>query len=170
MPFGDSPACSHLRSGQQEKRLTLARDRLGTSLVFRRGPGVFLFASELKPFFLHPALSARFPSKRSLRIFATAMCLLPFPFEGVHKLEPGGCCMWMQSTPVASNTGTRLPWRVLRSHRRQGRRRIRRCIRKPALTVVGEHLVADVPWVRFYRVGSLIARGCAGTASFTATG
>lgn len=76
---------------RRKKRLVLARDRLGKKpLYWARFGGTFLFASEPKAMFPHPAVGRRLSRESVLEFFS--FLTVPSPatiYERIFKLEPG---------------------------------------------------------------------------------
>ena len=139
----------------QEKRLTLARDRLGIKpLYFGVASGVFLFASELKPFFLHPAFVGRISEQALAAYFR--YCYVPAPFsifENVHKLEPG----WLLHVDAEQRLSREQYWNAfaLASAPPPSRslEEFADAFERIASAVVAEHLIADVPLGAFLSGG-----------------
>jgi asparagine synthase (glutamine-hydrolysing) len=138
------------------KRLTLSRDRLGIKpLYFGTSNGVFLFASELKPFFLHPAFVGRISEQALAAYFR--YCYVPAPFsifESVHKLEPG----WLVHVDTDGHLVREQYWNpfALASappSAAVGVGDVADAFERIATTVIGEHLVADVPLGAFLSGG-----------------
>ena len=139
----------------QEKRLTLARDRLGIKpLYFGVARGVFLFASELKPFFLHPAFVGRISEQALAAYFR--YCYVPAPFsifEDVHKLEPG----WLLHVDAEQRLSREQYWSAFAltsappPSRSPGE--FADAFERLASTVVADHLIADVPLGAFLSGG-----------------
>jgi asparagine synthase (glutamine-hydrolysing) len=75
------------------KRLFLARDRLGIRpLYYTRVGDLFLFASEIKAIFEHPAMSRRLDLRALDEVFTFWCSIAPRTvFEGVEELPPGHC-------------------------------------------------------------------------------
>lgn len=76
---------------RQERQLLLARDRLGVKpLYFSLVPGGIVFASELQPLLLHPAVSREVDPKALQEQIACRYVLAPRTLlKGVQKLPPG---------------------------------------------------------------------------------
>jgi len=75
----------------RRRRLLLSRDRLGVCpLYYTRAAGHFLFASEVKALFRHPAVERRLDPFGLAQIFTFWAALPPRTvFEGVDELPPG---------------------------------------------------------------------------------
>jgi asparagine synthase (glutamine-hydrolysing) len=81
---------------ESEKRLVLARDRMGIKPLYihRRGQDI-IFGSELKALFAHPAVERQM--NRDALDYYLALNYVPFPHtlvNGIEKLEPGGWLEW----------------------------------------------------------------------------
>jgi len=76
---------------REERRLLLARDRLGVKpLYFATVPGGLVFASEIPPLLLHPAVSRDIDPKALREQVACRYVLAPRTLlKGVQKLPPG---------------------------------------------------------------------------------
>jgi asparagine synthase (glutamine-hydrolysing) len=138
----------------QERRLTLARDRLGIKpLYFGLASGVFLF-SELKPFFLHPAFVGRISEQALAAYFR--YCYVPAPFsifENVHKLEPG----WLLHVDAEQRLSREQYWNAFALASAPSPSRslaeFADAFERIASAVVAEHLIADVPLGAFLSGG-----------------
>ncbi|MBZ5569956.1 MAG: asparagine synthase (glutamine-hydrolyzing) [Acidobacteriia bacterium] len=95
----EGPDCVRKLNGQwafaiwdcKTRRLFLSRDRLGVRPVFyTQRNGAFLFASEVKALFAHPAVERRLDSTALSQVFTYWFTLPPRTiFEGVRELPPG---------------------------------------------------------------------------------
>lgn len=76
---------------QRRRRLFLSRDRFGTRpLFYTQAGGAFLFASEVKSLFAHPAVKRELDLDGLDEIFTYWTTLAPrTAFKGVHELPPG---------------------------------------------------------------------------------
>jgi asparagine synthase (glutamine-hydrolysing) len=93
------PDCVRRMNGQwafaiwdnQRKELFLSRDRMGIRpLFYTFAEGAFVFASEVKSIFVHPAVPRELDPKALDQVF-TFWCTLPENsiFKGVKQLPPG---------------------------------------------------------------------------------
>jgi asparagine synthase (glutamine-hydrolysing) len=78
---------------RQQRRLTLARDRLGEKpLYYGWQDGVLLFGSELKALRAHPAFRASIDRDALAMLLRHAYVPTPHSiYRGIHKLPPGTC-------------------------------------------------------------------------------
>ena len=95
--------------GQEANRqLFLARDRMGIKpLYYCRQGDDFVFASEIKAFFLHPQIHAR-PSQEGLWHYLTYRSV-PSPatmFEDIVKVRPGHCVTFSEKELRTGAIGT----------------------------------------------------------------
>jgi asparagine synthase (glutamine-hydrolysing) len=128
---------------KSEKRLVLARDRMGIKPLYftRRGDDLF-FGSELKAILIHPEIERRL-SLDGLDCYLS-LNYVPCPWtlvEGIEKLPPGQWLEWRDGK-VFSDSYWRLPFGVrsdwtLESAKEELDGLLRQSVR--------EHLVSDVP-------------------------
>ena len=125
-----------------EKRLVLARDRMGIKPLYiaRRGEDL-LFGSELKTIFIHPELERRL-STRSARLLPR-LNYVPSPLtmvEGIEQLPPGEYLEWREGK-VRTEAYWKLPragaTRTLQEAEGRARWLLQQSVR--------EHLLSDVP-------------------------
>ncbi|MEH2512265.1 asparagine synthase (glutamine-hydrolyzing) [Nitrobacteraceae bacterium AZCC 1564] len=76
---------------RKERRLTLARDRIGEKPLYYGWIGSsFVFASELKALRLHPAWSERIDRSSLALMMRHGYVPAPYTiFQGIHKIKPG---------------------------------------------------------------------------------
>ncbi|HLC40440.1 MAG TPA: asparagine synthase (glutamine-hydrolyzing), partial [Methylomirabilota bacterium] len=155
------------------QRLLLARDRIGIKpLYYRIADGRLAFASELKALLLDPACP-REVSLRALELYL-AFLYIPSPltiFSGIQKLEPGHYLVF------ENGRATLRPYWELPGNERQltDRQEILSELEGLLGSVVGQHLVSDVPLGVFLSSGldssTLVAlmhqTGARGTKTFT---
>jgi asparagine synthase (glutamine-hydrolysing) len=127
---------------EAEKRLVLARDRLGIKPLYyyRRGQDIW-FGSELKAILEDPDV----PRALDMDALEHYLCLnyVPSPFtlvKGIEKLPPGHFLEWRNGAVTIE------PWWKLEFHPRawsfgDAKQELDRLLRE----AVGEHLVSDVP-------------------------
>ncbi|MBV8051163.1 MAG: asparagine synthase (glutamine-hydrolyzing), partial [Acidobacteriaceae bacterium] len=126
-----------------ERRLVLARDRMGIKPLFfaRRGEDVF-FGSELKTIFVHPEIDRKL-SIEGLDCYLS-MNYVPCPWtlvEGVEKLPPGQWLEW-QDGRVSTNAYWTLPVPALRDCALEtAKEELDHLLRQS----IREHLISDVP-------------------------
>jgi len=128
---------------KSQKRLVLARDRMGIKPLYfmRRGEELF-FGSELKAILIHPEIERRL-SLPGLDCYLS-LNYVPCPWtlvEGIEKLPPGNWLEWHDGK-VSTDAYWRLPFGTiqnwtLESAREELDRLLRASIR--------EHLISDVP-------------------------
>ena len=128
---------------KSQKRLVLARDRMGIKPLYfmRRGEDLF-FGSELKAILIHPEIERRL-SLPGLDCYLS-LNYVPCPWtlvEGIEKLPPGNWLEWHDGK-VSTDAYWRLPFGTiqnwtLESAREELDRLLRASIR--------EHLISDVP-------------------------
>jgi asparagine synthase (glutamine-hydrolysing) len=127
---------------ESEKRLLLARDRLGIKPLYiaYRGQDI-LFGSELKAIFVHPEV----PRNLSLDGLDCYLSLnyVPCPWtlvEGIEKLAPGHWLEWRKGT-VRTECYWRLPFGSTRQSLHEAKERLDDLLRES----IREHLISDVP-------------------------
>ncbi|MGH9688852.1 MAG: asparagine synthase (glutamine-hydrolyzing), partial [Candidatus Acidiferrales bacterium] len=126
-----------------EKRLVLARDRMGIKPLYTAGLGRdLLFGSELKAIFVHPEFDRRL-SLNGLDCYLS-LNYVPCPWtlaEGVEKLPPGHWLEWRDGQ-VHSEAYWQLPFGVS-SHRSV--ESVKEELDHLLQQSVREHLLSDVP-------------------------
>jgi len=128
---------------EPEKRLVLARDRIGIKpLYYARRADDLYFGSEMKAIFVHPEIG-RSLSPEGLDGYLS-LNYVPGPFtlaEGILKLLPGHWLEWRDGS-TRSECYWRLPFgQKRRCDPREAQAELDRLLRQS----VAEHLVADVP-------------------------
>lgn len=128
---------------KQEKRIVLARDRMGIKpLYIARQDEELFFASELKALFVHPELDRRL-SLEGLDCYL-ALNYIPSPWtlvEGIEKLAPGGWLEWRDGQ-VSTGSYWTLPFGVSQAYTLQSAKEELDRLMENA---VREHLISDVP-------------------------
>ncbi len=128
---------------ESEKRLLLARDRIGIKplYIWRKGDDI-VFGSELKTIFAHPDFPRRL--NREALNYYLALNYTPQPFtlvEGIEKLEPGGYLEWRDGVTRVSNywrlVFTPQPKRELGDAKEELDALLKASVR--------EHMISDVP-------------------------
>jgi asparagine synthase (glutamine-hydrolysing) len=126
-----------------EKRLVLARDRMGIKPVYTARLGRdLLFGSELKAIFVHPEFDRRL-SLSGLDCYLS-LNYVPCPWtlaEGVEKLPPGHWLEWRDGN-VRSEAYWRLPFGVLAQGSLES---VKEELDHLLQQSVREHLLSDVP-------------------------
>jgi len=128
---------------ESEKRLLLARDRMGIKPLYlwRHGEDI-VFGSELKTIFAHPDFPRRL--NREALNYYLALNYTPQPFtlvEGIEKLEPGGYLEWRDGVTRVSNY-----WRLVFAP--QPKRELGEAkeeLDSLLKASVSEHMLSDVP-------------------------
>jgi asparagine synthase (glutamine-hydrolysing) len=128
---------------ESERRLVLARDRMGIKPLYiaRRGEELF-FGSELKAIFVHPEIERRI-SLQGLDCYLS-LNYVPCPWtlvEGVEKLPPG---MWLEwrDGKVTSEAYWKLPFAAPSPWTMgEAKEELDRLLRQS----VREHMLSDVP-------------------------
>jgi asparagine synthase (glutamine-hydrolysing) len=96
---------------REERRLALARDRLGEKPLYYGWQGTtFVFASELKAIKRHPQFLAKINTK-TIPAFLR-LGYIPGPesiWEGIYKLEPG-CVAWIRPVPACGSARIESYW------------------------------------------------------------
>ncbi|MBM3811373.1 MAG: asparagine synthase (glutamine-hydrolyzing) [Acidimicrobiia bacterium] len=128
---------------ESEKRLVLARDRMGIKPLYihRRGADIW-FGSELKALFAHPGMERRLNAEAVN--YYLALNYVPFPFtlvEGIEKLEPGGWLEWRDGEVRTGNY-----WRLYFEPRKNVKLEAAAEELDGLLdAAVREHMISDVP-------------------------
>ncbi|MBK5291225.1 MAG: asparagine synthase (glutamine-hydrolyzing) [Acidobacteriia bacterium] len=128
---------------QSEKRLVLARDRMGIKPLYisRLGQDL-IFGSELKALFAHPGVE-RVLNTTALNYYL-ALNYVPFPYtlvEGIEKLEPGG---WLEWRDGEIKTGAH--WRLYFDPKPEtALEAAKEELDGLMKTAVKDHMVSDVP-------------------------
>jgi asparagine synthase (glutamine-hydrolysing) len=144
-----------------ERRLTLARDRLGEKPLFYGWVNrVFVFGSELKALRAYPGFSN--PISRDALALYLQHCTVPAPYSIYHdifKLEPG-CLLSLDTTGVAGKTvKAEAYWRVTDAVRQglaapiQGEAEALAALEATLREAVALQAVADVPLGAFLSGG-----------------
>src|SRR5580698_3656515 len=128
---------------ESDRRLVLARDRMGIKPLYfaRRGADLF-FGSELKAILIHPEIERRL-SLEGLDCYLS-LNYVPCPWtlvEGIEKLPPGKWLQW-QDGNVSSDSYWRLPFGAVRDWTLDSAREELDALLRQS---VREHLVSDVP-------------------------
>lgn len=151
----------------REKRLFLARDRLGIKPLFYSRQGGFAFASTLAPFFELPWIGKALDYEALRDYLAFQTCLAPHSFlSGVRQLCPGQCLTYDLAT---GEVKTRTWWALPKAEPgAYGQEDLLDAADRALGESVRRQLVADVPLGAFLSGGidsSLIVRYMAEAAS-----
>ena len=128
---------------KSQKRLVLARDRMGIKPLYfmRRGEELF-FGSELKAILIHPEIERRL-SLPGLDCYLS-LNYVPCPWtlvEGIEKLPPGNWLEWHDGK-VSTDAYWRLPFGTIQNWTvESAREELDRLLRAS----IREHLISDVP-------------------------
>ena len=128
---------------EADRRLVLARDRMGIKPLFfaRRGEDLF-FGSELKAIFVHPEIERRL-SLEGLDCYLS-LNYVPSPWtlvDGIEKLPPGQWLEWRDGR-VSSNSYWTLPVPTPRDRSLgEAKEELDSLLRQS----IREHLISDVP-------------------------
>jgi asparagine synthase (glutamine-hydrolysing) len=146
---------------EQEKRLFLARDRMGVKPLFykRHGNGL-IFASEIKTILCYPGVEAELDEQGAAEILLLGPGRSPGcgVFRGIEELEPG-CCSWYQNGKLHP----RRYWRLLDREHRENFEETAERVRFLVLDSIRRQTVSDVPIGTFLSGGldsSLISAIC----------
>jgi len=128
---------------KSERRLVLARDRMGIKPLYiaRRGEDLF-FGSELKAIFVHPEIERRL-SFEGLDCYLS-LNYVPCPWtlvEGIEKLPPGTWLEW-QDGKASSGAYWKLPFTRPEHYSLESAKRE---LDKLLTDSVREHMISDVP-------------------------
>lgn len=128
---------------QRERRLVLARDRVGIKplYVYQRGQDLY-FGSELKALFAHPEIPRRLD--RTALSYYLSLNWVPGPFtliEGVAKVRPGHILEWREGRISTEPFWTSRPWASKTRGFEQSKEELDALLRD----AVKEHLLSDVP-------------------------
>jgi asparagine synthase (glutamine-hydrolysing) len=128
---------------KSQKRIVLARDRMGIKPLYitRQGEDLF-FGSELKAIFIHPEIDRRL-SLAGLDCYL-ALNYVPCPWtlvEGIEKLPPGEWLEWNNGR-VTSGSYWRLPFGVSPNRSFESAKEELDSLLEQS---VREHLISDVP-------------------------
>jgi asparagine synthase (glutamine-hydrolysing) len=128
---------------KSEKRIVLARDRMGIKPLYiaRVGEDLF-FGSELKALFVHPEMERRL-SLQGLDCYL-ALNYIPCPWtlvEGIEKLPPGEWLEWSDGE-VSTGSYWKIPFGVSQNLTLESAKEELDALLQDA---VREHLISDVP-------------------------
>lgn len=146
---------------EKQKRLFLARDRIGVKpLFYMQQAGGLLFASEMKTILAYPTVKAVVDE-----IGAAQLCLLGpgrLPgsgvFQGIRELEPGWCGYY-----CAGHLTLRQYWKLKDREHRESFEETVECVRYLVTDAIRSQMVSDVPIGTFLSGGldsSIITAVC----------
>ena len=148
---------------EREKRLFLARDRIGVKpLFYKLHKGGLLFASEIKTILCYPTVRARLDARGAAEIIMLGPGRLPGSsvFKGIRELEPGSCG-WYEGGILK----TRRYWKLYDREHRDNFEDTAANVRALVLDAIQRQIVSDVPIGTFLSGGldsSVISAVCAG--------
>jgi len=146
----------------RERRLFLARDRMGVKpLFFKAHEGGLLFASELKTILAYPTVKAELDREGAAQILLLGPGRAPGSgvFRGVEALEPGYCAVWTDG----KLTRRQYWWLKDREHTDTLEQTVE-TVRYLVLDSIQRQMVSDVPLGTFLSGGldsSIISAICA---------
>lgn len=148
---------------EDEKRLFLARDRIGVKpLFYAIHEGGLLFASELKTILAYPGFSPRLDTEGAMQLIMLSPGRLPGSgvFRGIQELKPGYCGFWQENRLQTSRY-----WKLCdREHRDSLPETIEK-VQFLVTDAIRRQMVSDVPVGTFLSGGldsSIISALCAG--------
>ena len=148
---------------QKEKRLFLARDRIGVKPLFYTQPKKgLIFASEMKSILCHPAVKPRLDAQGAAEILMFGPGRLPGSgvFKGIYEVEPG-CCGWYGDGKLK----LRRYWKLTDRENRDNFDETREKVRFLVTDAIRRQMVSDYPLGTFLSGGldsSIISAVCAG--------
>ena len=148
---------------RKERRLFLARDRIGVKpLFYALHRGGLLFASEMKTILTCPTMDARLDETGAAQLILLGPGRLPGSgiFRGIQELEPGCCAVWENG-----NLKARRYWQLRDREHRESFEETSECVRYLVTDAIRSQMVSDVPIGTFLSGGldsSIITAVCAG--------
>ena len=146
----------------REKKLFLARDRMGVKpLFYKLHEGGLIFASEIKTILAYPSVDAELDSEGIVQLFMLGPGRVPGSgvFRGIAELEPG-CCGYFREGTWASKRY----WHLRDREHRESFWDTAEHVRSLVLDAIKRQMVSDVPIGTFLSGGldsSLISAVCA---------
>ena len=147
---------------RKEKRLFLARDRIGVKpLFYSLHDGGLLFASEMKTILAYPTRKAVLDEEGAAQLILLGPGRLPGSgvFQGIRELEPG-CRAWWQGGKLC----TERYWKLRDREHRESFAETSECVRYLVTDAICRQMVSDVPIGTFLSGGldsSIITAVCA---------
>lgn len=148
---------------QKQRRLFLARDRIGVKpLFYMLHSGGLLFASEMKTILTYPTVHGRLDEKGAAQLMLFGPGRLPGSgiFQGMREVEPG-CCGFFQGGKLT----LRRYWMLRDREHRESFGETAECVRYLVRDAISRQMVSDVPIGTFLSGGldsSIITAICAG--------
>lgn len=148
---------------EKERRLFLARDRIGVKpLFYKLHKGGLLFASEMKTILCYPTVRAQLDAQGAAELLMLGPGRLPGSgvFRGIRELEPG-CCGWY----VDGRLSLRRYWKLTDRVHTGDFAQTSATVRELVLDAIKRQMVSDVPIGTFLSGGldsSIISAVCAG--------
>jgi len=147
---------------KQEKRLFLARDRIGVKpLFYKRHDGGLLFASEMKTILAYPTVRAELDITGISQLLLLGPGRLPGSgvFYGIEEVEPGFCGYYQDKKLSLCQY-----WKLRDREHRETFDETMECVRYLVTDAIKRQMVSDVPIGTFLSGGldsSIITAVCA---------
>ena len=147
---------------EKEKKLFLARDRIGVKpLFYKLHKGGLLFASEMKTILCHPTVRAQLDARGAAEILMLGPGRMPGSgvFKGIQEVEPG-CCGWYEGGKLK----LRRYWKLRDREHRESFEQTVAIVRELVEDAIKRQMVSDVPIGTFLSGGldsSIISALCA---------
>ena len=148
---------------EREKKLFLARDRIGVKpLFYKLHKGGLLFASEIKTILFYPTVKAQLDARGAAEILLFGPGRMPGSgvFRGIQEMEPG-YCGWYDGGRLTK----RRYWKLRDREHRENFADTAAVVRALVLDSIRRQMVSDVPVGTFLSGGldsSIISAICAG--------
>ena len=148
---------------EKEKKLFLARDRIGVKpLFYKLHKGGLLFASEIKTILCYSTVKPKLDAVGASQILMFGPGRMPGSgvFRGIQELEPG-CCGWYHQGRLK----IRRYWKLTDREHRENFTDTAAIVRALVLDAIKKQMVSDVPIGTFLSGGldsSIISAICAG--------
>ena len=146
---------------EREKKLFLARDRIGVKPLFYAQNGVgLIFASEIKTILCHGAVKPRLDAEGAAQIVMMGPGRIPGSgvFYGIREVEPG-CCGWYEGGKLRIHRY----WKLRDREHRERFEETTANVRELVMDAIRRQMVSDVPVGTFLSGGldsSLISAVC----------
>lgn len=146
----------------QQKRLFLARDRMGVKPIFyKMHQGGFLFASEIKTILQYPTVEAKLDIQGVSQLMLLGPGRIPGSgvLQGIYELEPGCCGIYLDG-----KFRWRRYWKLMDREHRETFTQTADHVRSLVMDAISRQMVSDVPLGTFLSGGldsSLITAVCA---------
>ena len=147
---------------EKEKRLFLARDRIGVKpLFYKLHEGGLLFASEIKTILAYPTVQPQLDAQGAAQLILLGPGRLPGSgvFRDILEVEPG-CCGYFQG----GRLGLQQYWKLRDREHRENFEDTTECVRYLVTDSIKRQMVSDVPIGTFLSGGldsSIITAVCA---------